>query len=128
MERASAPVMTREQLRGFVSLCTAHVIAEFDQLAASRIAAVCALELAKEDAVLAAEQRVQGDVVDELLRPYGDADASARRAAQAGLTRDGAFAVLVMETEDRSGRDVGTSLVDAMLPTGGSWHAVDTPT
>jgi len=102
LERVVAPVVTRGRTRGFVSLCgEAQSLTEFDHLAASRLAEICAIELAKEDAVLATERRVQGDVVDELLRPYGDAEAAARRAQQAGLPLTGAYGVLVFAAEPR---------------------------
>jgi purine catabolism regulator len=101
LERWAAPVYTRERLRGFISICGAPgELTEFDQLAATRAAAICALELAKEEAVLAAEQRAQRDVVDELLASVTglplDRDALARRAAQAGFSADGPFGVCVV--------------------------------
>ena len=68
-------------------------LSEFDQLAVSRAAAICALELAKEEAVLAAELRIQRSVVDDLLAPVGDMEALRRRAIQAGVSETGPFAV-----------------------------------
>lgn len=102
MARYAIPVVMRQQVRGFLSLCgEPQTLTEFDQLAASRVAAVCALELAKEDAVLAVEQRVQGDLVDELLRPYVNSEATGRRAAQAGLSTTGTFGVFVFAPAQR---------------------------
>ena len=89
MVRYAAPVVTRERVRGFVSLCQSvpaggRDLTEFDQLAdaAGTAAAILAIELAKEDAVQAAEQRIQGDLVDELLHPFGS-----RRTPGAGPRR-----------------------------------------
>ncbi len=124
LERVVAPVITRGRTRGFVSLCgETQSLTEFDHLAASRLAEICAIELAKEDAVLATERRVQGDVVDELLRPYGDAEAAARRAQQAGLPLTGIYGVLVLAAEPREGSpasagsgsdDLGFELAEVM--------------
>ncbi len=113
MVRYAAPVVTRERVRGFVSFCqdTAEAgLTEFDQLAASRTASVLAIELAKEDAVQAAEQRIQGDLVDELLHP-SDAEGAGRRAAQAGLAPEGTFAVLALTLANRPDGHAGVNLV-----------------
>ena len=115
LERAAAPVVTRERLHGYVSVCGAPgSLSEFDLLAASRLAAICALELAAEQRALAAEQRVQRDLVDELLRPYGDADAAARHAAQAGLARDAAFVVYAFGVEPAAGTDAAAAVADGV--------------
>jgi len=113
MVRYAAPVVTRERVRGFVSFCQATAeagLTEFDQLAASRTASVLAMELAKEDAVQAAEQRIQGDLVDELLHPT-DAVGAGRRAAQAGLSPEGTFAVLCLTLANRPDGHAGVNLV-----------------
>ncbi len=95
--RVVAPVFTGERLRGYVSFC-GHTsrLGDFDLLAVSRTAAICALELSKEDAVLAAEQRAQGDLVDDLLRAAGDPELTARPAMRAGLSPTGSFGVIVI--------------------------------
>jgi purine catabolism regulator len=118
MVRYAAPVVTRERVRGFVSLCQRLAeadsprgdLTELDQLAASRAAAVLAIELAKEDAVQAAEQRIQGDLVDELLHP-SDPEGAGRRAAQVGLAPGGTFAVFALALEDSPDGPAGVNLV-----------------
>ncbi|HEV2122709.1 MAG TPA: PucR family transcriptional regulator ligand-binding domain-containing protein, partial [Chloroflexota bacterium] len=91
MVRFAAPVVIRDRSRGFLSICGAEgSLSEFDQLAASRAAAICTLELAKEEAVLAAEQRAQRDLMDELLTPSRDIETTRRRAVQAGFDPNGA--------------------------------------
>ncbi|HEU5314985.1 MAG TPA: helix-turn-helix domain-containing protein [Chloroflexota bacterium] len=117
LERWTAPIYTRERLRGFVSICgTAEALTEFDQLAASRAAAICALELAKEEAVLAAEQRAQRDVVDELLTSAStsgaDREGLNRRAAQAGFSTTGPFGVCILAVGDE--REPGPPPADAV--------------
>jgi purine catabolism regulator len=100
LHRVVAPIYTGERLRGLVSLCGApDALVDFDQLAASRLAAVCAVELSKEDAVLAAEQRVQGDLMDDILRAGSDLDQVARPAMRAGLSPSGTFGVVVIGIE-----------------------------
>ncbi|MBI3971046.1 MAG: helix-turn-helix domain-containing protein [Chloroflexi bacterium] len=116
MGRYVAPVVTRERLRGFVSLCgPTERLTEFDQLATSRLAAICTIELAKEDAVLAAEQRGQRDLVDELLQPSGDVELARRRAAQTGISPDGVQAVIVLALEPGAGRGAEAALAEAVL-------------
>ena len=125
LQRYAAAVYTRERLRGFVSLCgPPETLTEFDQLAVSRAAAICALELAKEDAVLAAEQRVQRDLLDELLAGAGagagmgtaDRDVTHRRAAQAGLSDSGPFAVAFFAAHSGRGPDAdGAALIGDRL-------------
>ena len=115
MVRYAAPVVTRERVRGFVSLCQPLAegdLTEFDQLAASRTASLLAIELAKEDAVQAAEQRIQGDLVDELLHPF-DAEGAGRRAAQAGLAAGGTFAVYALALEGSPDGHAGVNLVSS---------------
>jgi purine catabolism regulator len=117
LQRFAAAVYTRERLRGFVSLCgPPDSLTEFDQLAVSRAAAICALELSKEDAVLAAEQRVQRDLLDELLTSGGDRELAQRRAAQAGLSETGPFAVAFFAAQGAAGpdADAATTLADAL--------------
>lgn len=123
LQRYAAAVYTRERLRGFVSLCgPPDTLTEFDQLAVSRAAAICALELAKEDAVLAAEQRVQRDLLDELLSGPGpgagsaDREAVHRRAGQAGLSAVGPFVVVFFSAQGPAGPDPdGAAIVADVL-------------
>ncbi|MGI8424764.1 MAG: helix-turn-helix domain-containing protein [Chloroflexota bacterium] len=117
LRRYAAPVYTRERLRGFVSLCgPPETLTEFDQLAVSRAAAICALELAKEEAVHAAEQRVQRDLLDELLTGTGDREVVHRRATQAGFSDAGPFAVamLALHAEDAPDPDGAAAAVAAL--------------
>ena len=114
LHRWTAPVATRDRPPGYVSLCGPEdALTEFDQLAASRTAAICALELAKEEAVHAAEQRVQRDLVDELLAPGADVEQLQRRAAQAGLSTSGLYAVVVLSVAERGGGDAERSALFA---------------
>ncbi|HEX2186096.1 MAG TPA: PucR family transcriptional regulator ligand-binding domain-containing protein, partial [Chloroflexota bacterium] len=129
MVRYAAPVVTRERVRGFVSLCAVagpsgeggavetEGLTEFDQLAASRTAAILAIELVKEDAVQAAERRIQGDLVDELLHPTADPQATARRAAQAGLSAEGTFAVFALALDEAPADSAITPMPSAAVPT-----------
>jgi PucR family transcriptional regulator, purine catabolism regulatory protein len=117
LQRYAAAVYTRERLRGFVSLCgPPETLTEFDQLAVSRAAAICALELAKEDAVLAAEQRVQRDLLDELLTGGGEREVINRRAAQAGMSEAGPFVVAFFSAHSAGGPDAdGAAIVGDAL-------------
>jgi purine catabolism regulator len=69
---------------GFVALAGAE-LDEWDRVAAQQAATAIALELAKEQAVQAAEERLRGDFVQAVLMgPPGDTEALHRRAAELG--------------------------------------------
>jgi purine catabolism regulator len=74
-----------------------------DRLAAERGALVCAVELAKQRAVEAAEKKVRGDFLDLLLTASTSEErALARRAAEFGYELERYHAVLLMRVTDVS--------------------------
>jgi PucR family transcriptional regulator, purine catabolism regulatory protein len=115
LSRFASPVMIRDRPRGFVSICGPDAsLSDFDQLAASRVAAICGLELAKEEAVLAAEQRAQRDLMDELLSPSQHQDTTRRRAAQAGFDPAGLFGVFAFAVTDVETRPMLIAAAEAI--------------
>jgi purine catabolism regulator len=74
---------------------------ELDHLAAERGALVCAVELAKQRAVKAAEKRVRGDFLDLLLTASATEErALTRRAAEFGYALERYHAVLLWSTDE----------------------------
>ncbi|MAG34669.1 MAG: hypothetical protein CL878_00240, partial [Dehalococcoidia bacterium] len=68
LARFTGVILNRGQLRGFVSLCASpSELTDLDELVAGRLAAVLALELAKQDAVRLAERRDREVLFDQLL-------------------------------------------------------------
>lgn len=118
LHRWCAPVVAAQRVAGFVSFCgVEEALTEFDQLTASRASAICALELSKEEAVLAAGQRVHRDLVEELLSPSADSELLQRKAVQAGLGETGPFAVGVFAAGSAvSGAAGGASDFSESLP------------
>ncbi|MBX6770976.1 MAG: helix-turn-helix domain-containing protein [Chloroflexi bacterium] len=64
----TVPVMVRDAVAGYLTLlASADDFTEEDRIVLARGSAVCALELAKQEAVVAAEHRLRGDFFDDLL-------------------------------------------------------------
>jgi purine catabolism regulator len=64
----ATPVLVRDAVVGYLSLLgVADDFGDEDQVVLERGGAVCALELAKQEAVIAAEHRLRGDFFDDLL-------------------------------------------------------------
>jgi purine catabolism regulator len=95
--RCVAAVVIDGRLGGYLSILgEASELDDLDRLAAERGALVCAVELAKQRAVEAAEERGRGDLLD-LLLTAGAAEerALARRAAEMGYELERYHAVLL---------------------------------
>jgi purine catabolism regulator len=101
--RYVAAIVIDGRLGGFLSILGAGDAAagrldELDRLAAERGALVCAVELAKQRAVHAAEKRVRGDFLDMLLTANATEErAVARRAAEYGYALERYHAVLLWD-------------------------------
>ena len=68
LARYTGAILNRGRRRGFVSLCALPgELNDLDELVAGRLAAVLALELAKQDAVRLAERRDREALFDQLL-------------------------------------------------------------
>jgi purine catabolism regulator len=64
----AAPVVVRDSVVGYLSLFgVADDFGDEDQVVLGRGSTVCALELAKQEAVIEAEHRLRGDFFDDLL-------------------------------------------------------------
>lgn len=72
-------------------------ISEFDRVALGHAATVCALLLMKEEAVAATEERLRGEVLDEILNGYADRNSTlVERARGLGFNLSRTHAVLVL--------------------------------
>lgn len=88
---------------GFLALC-GDDLDDWDRLAAQQGAAAVALELAKEHAVLAAEERLRGDFVQTVLTgPVADSEALLQRGRELGYDlRQPHVALLCASGEDEA--------------------------
>ena len=96
--RLVAPIVARGDVAGFISLVAPPAeLAELDGLAVARGAAACAIELARQQAALDAQDQLQIGVVDELLAgPVVDEVAMRERAVRLGYDLAKPHAALVL--------------------------------
>lgn len=109
LARYTGAILNRGRRRGFVSLCALPgELTDLDELVAGRLAAVLALELAKQDAVRLAERRDREALFEQLL---AEADAPSpeleRQLQRLGFRPDTSIAALTVtiETELASATD-----------------------
>ena len=104
--RLVAPIVGREGVAGFLSLLAEpRRFGEVDRMAVARGAAACAIELARRQAAIDAQDQLQIGVVDELLMgSAGDLEAVRERALRLGYDLTQAHAVIVLQLPE-TGRD-----------------------
>ncbi|MHB1004595.1 MAG: helix-turn-helix domain-containing protein [Chloroflexota bacterium] len=108
--RYSSPVIVYDYIVGYVSvLGPEEELNDIDRVAVGRAASVCALEMTKEHAVVEAENRTRGELVDSLLANdnLGD-EALAERAGSLGFDLAAPVVALVFGY-DRAARAGGGS-------------------
>lgn len=114
-----APALAGQRVDGYLALVGQHSsFWEADGPSLRRGAAALAIHLARETAVLAAEDRLQGNLVDDILeRNYQSADALLARARRLGFDLDQPHVALALSIEPPSAADeiqVGSVLTGAV--------------
>lgn len=100
---------------GFLALC-GDVLDDWDRLAAQQGAAAVALELAKEHAVLAAEERMRGDFVQTVLTgTAADSEALMQRGRELGYDLRQAHVALLCSVGDDEPSPRAAAVVNAAL-------------
>lgn len=117
--RIVAPIAVKDTVLGFLSVVGRRgALGELDELAASRGAAACAIDLARERAVLEAEDRLQTDLVEALVTgSFSSVEAISTRAERLGYDLGGQVVALVLGlVEPGAGRasEVGRQLRQAL--------------
>ncbi|MGE5618465.1 MAG: helix-turn-helix domain-containing protein [Sphingomonadaceae bacterium] len=103
LERLVAPIPAKDGVAGYLSVIGSESqLTELDRLAASRGAAVCAVEVAKEAAIVEAEARVRGDLLDQLLSEEEADQATLGKARRLGYDPDVPSLVMVFRAELKS--------------------------
>lgn len=101
----SAPVVVRNQPAG-----TAYMVAERARLSSeTRLvletgATAAAIELAREEAVRETVDRIQGDLISDLVTGSGNRDELARRASRLGYNLDAARVAIAIRLEAERGQ------------------------
>ena len=114
LARYTGAILNRGRRRGFVSLCApGGELTDLDELVAGRLAAVLALELAKQDAVRLAERRDREALFDQLL---AEADAPSpeleRQLQRLGFRPDTAIAAVTVAIETETAGAVDDAVLD----------------
>jgi len=114
LARFVAPIVVKDAVVGYVSILGPGAdLSELDRVATGRAASVCAMELAKQRAVVETEQRVRGDFLGDLLEGrISDREAILARAKSLGLELSPVnvvvcFGALPANTEAGGGREMG---------------------
>lgn len=118
----ATPVLVRDSVVGYLSLLgVTDDFADEDQVVLGRGSTVCALEMAKQEAVIEAEHRLRGDFFEDLLEGSAESEESLiNRGRHLGYDVQQPHAVLAIapdeadrsanETIDRLTREVGEYL------------------
>ncbi|HUE76046.1 MAG TPA: helix-turn-helix domain-containing protein [Chloroflexota bacterium] len=97
--RVVAPIVVRDHILGYLSLVgRSESLGEMEELAASRGASACAIELVREKAVLEVEDRMQSDLLDALVTgTYPSIEIVRARAERLGFDLSANFTVIVFQ-------------------------------
>ena len=114
LARYTGAILNRGRRRGFVSLCALPgELTDLDELVAGRLAAVLALELAKQDAVRLAERRDREALFEQLL---AEADAPSpeleRQLQRLGFRPDTSIAAVSVTIETETAGATGDAVLD----------------
>ena len=95
-----APVVVQEAVGGYLCLLGPEdELDDADRVALARASVVCTLELAKQHAVVEAEQRLRGDFLEDLLEGSASDEALLSRARHLGYELGQPHAMLVVRPE-----------------------------
>ena len=101
--RHTAVVAIEDELAGYLSLLSEEGVDDLDELALEQGAMVCAVEIAKQRAVAAAEDRMRGDFLGALLTADNTREpALARRAVELGYAIDGYHGATLFSVDPHS--------------------------
>lgn len=107
LARTVAPVASRHGVVGYLSLISPALrVSELDRMVVAHGAAACAIELARQQAALDAQDQVQIAFVDELLsRANTDLDTVSERASRLGYDLSQPHAAIVFALSQNGGLD-----------------------
>ncbi|MBO8173392.1 MAG: XylR N-terminal domain-containing protein [Bacillaceae bacterium] len=99
-----SPIVIRKQIYGYISLARKNVgFDAYDEDILDRIAMVCAVQMLNEQTVVETEQRLKGEMLEELFSEKGDTDRVSSKLASLGYNLKTPHYVLVFEILASSG-------------------------
>lgn len=110
-----SPIVIRKQIYGYISLARKNDgFDEYDEDILERIAMVCAVQMLNEQTVVETEQRLKGEMLEELFSEKGDTARVSSKLASLGYNLKTPHYVLVFEIQASSafGRDQSIEVQD----------------
>lgn len=102
--RLVAPIGAGSRVLGYLSfLQGGREFSDLEGMVVERAAGVCANELLRQEAVLETEERIRGDLLDDLLVGRYEVETLKQRAFQAGLDLTACFQVMIVDADEHSG-------------------------
>lgn len=100
--RLAAPIVARERPWGYLSVIgPSDVLWEGDRVALARAAAACAIELAREHAVIEAQDQLQAHLLDDILSgSYANSEAAVERGRRLGYDLTIPYGVVAFHLAD----------------------------
>lgn len=98
-----APIVIRKQVYGYISIGSSkHRFGELEEDILERIATVCAVQMLNEQTIIETEQRLKGELLEELFNENGDASIVAAKLASLGYNLKAPHYVLVFQIETQA--------------------------
>lgn len=95
-----APIVIRNQVFGFITLARDHAFNEFHEDILDRVATICALQILYERTTIETEQRLKGELLEELLNAKNsDPSVISTRLSFLGYNLSNPHYVLVFQIE-----------------------------
>lgn len=115
--RLITPIILRNQIYGFVSLIKQGCgFDEMEKVSLERTAAVCSIQIFNEQTAIETEQRMKGELLDELLNRDVDPDEISKRLSYLGYSLADPQYVFVFQLENES-QTMGKENEDNQLET-----------
>lgn len=96
--RLFSPIVLQNQVSGFVSLYKKEgCFANLETVSLERMATVCAIQMLNEKTAIESEQRVKGELLDELLMAEIDTDRVRQRMSYFGYGINTSYSVFVFQ-------------------------------
>jgi purine catabolism regulator len=101
--RLVTPIVVRNQIYGYVSLIkTSEEVGELEPSFIERASNICALQILNERTVIETEQRMKGELLDELLRQPNQNSYAAKRLSYLGYNLNKPHYVFIFQLQNQN--------------------------